>query len=396
MKIAVLGTRGFPGVQGGVEKHCEELYPRLAAMGCDVTVITRAPYIPKEKRKNEWKGVRFVHLWCPRKTAFEAIAHSFMGVLKAASVRPDILHIHSVGPSIFAPMAKTLGLKVITTNHGPDYERAKWGKAARAVLERGERNGALWSDGVIAISRIIKGHIDSKYGKEAFFIPNGVNVPAAAPPAGELKRWGLEPGKYVFTACRFVPEKGLHDLVDAYKAIADPPFKLVIAGDADHETEYSRRLKRLGRETKGVVLTGVLSGGRLSELFSNAGLFVLASYYEGLPIALLEALSYGLPVLVSDIPQHREIPLGDPRYFVKGDVKALSGALARSYSEGITEGEKRRLLEFVRKEYDWDDIASRTLEVYRHVLGGGNGRRAAKKTRPRPGGRPWTRGSGGR
>ncbi|MDL1957460.1 MAG: glycosyltransferase family 4 protein [Candidatus Desulfofervidus auxilii] len=368
MKIAVIGTRGFPRVQGGVEKHCEELYPRLVKLGCKVLVFTRTPYIPFEKRLKEWKGVSFFHLWCPRKKSFEAITHTFLAVLLAKKWNPDILHIHAIGPSLMVPLARALGFKIVMTHHGPDYERAKWGKLAKKVLKIGEKWGVAYSTRIIAISKGIKEHIKIKFGKEAIFIPNGVYIPKIISSGEELRRWELKPKGYVFTACRFVPEKGLHDLIEAYRKLKNPPFKLVIAGDADHETSYSRKLKKIASETPGVVLTGFVSGKRLGELFSNAGLFVLPSYYEGLPIALLEALSYGLPVLVSDIPQHRELPLENYRYFQKGNIADLSKKMVELFDIGISEKEKRKYISLIQNEYNWDKIAEKTLKVYEEVL----------------------------
>jgi len=367
IKVVVLGTRGFPKVQGGVEKHCEELYLRLVKLGCDVTVFVRTPYVPKEKRIKEWQGVKFEYLWCPRKKSLEAITHTLLGALKAKRLSPDILHIHAIGPALIVPLAKAFGMKVVMTHHGPDYERAKWGKLAKAVLKLGERAGVLFSDKVIAISKGIQKLIKEKYGKEAVFIPNGVSIPEIVPPGKTLKRFGLEPRKYVFTACRFVPEKGLHDLIKAYGIIKNPPFKLVITGDADHETEYSKKIKKMASQTDGVVLTGFLSGKPLHELFSNAGLFVLPSYYEGLPIALLEALSYGLPVLVSDIPQHRDIPLGEVRYFKVGDVEILTKCLVSHFKVGISDSERKEYISLIRRDYNWDNIALKTLESYKSL-----------------------------
>ncbi|MGW8180649.1 MAG: glycosyltransferase family 4 protein, partial [bacterium] len=227
-----------------------------------------------------------------------------------------------------------------------------------------ERAGVTYSNAVIAVSKNIAEHIRLTFQRQATYIPNGVNIPPRETGRDELKRWGLIPRKYVFTACRLVPEKGLHDLIEAYRAIKDPSFKLVIAGDADHETDYSRKLKNEASGTAGVVLTGYISGKRLQELFSNAGLFVLPSYFEGLPIALLEALSYGLPVLVSDIPQHKEIPLHEFRYFRTGDSYALSKLLPEAYARGISELEQEENWLFLRKNYDWDNIAAQTLQVY--------------------------------
>ena len=366
-KVFVIGTRGFPNVQGGVEKHCEELYPRLAKLGFNIEVFTRTPYIPAAERLKEWKGIKFIHLWCPRKKSFEAIIHTFLGVMLARLRSPDILHIHAIGPSLLIPLAKCLGMKVVMTHHRPDYEREKWGRFAKIILKAGEVLGTLFADRIIAISKGIEKHLKGRGIKKVVYIPNGVSLPKILQAGETLRKYNVKAAEYIFTACRFVPEKGLHDLINAYGKIKNPDFKLVIAGDADHETDYSRGIKKMAGETEGVVLTGFVSGEPLQELFSNAGLFVLPSYYEGLPIALLEAMSYGLPVLVSDIPQNREVHLPDFRYFSAGDVEKLSVKIVELMKQGISEEEKKQQAEILINEYNWEDIARKTFEVYESI-----------------------------
>ena len=366
LKVFVLGTRGFPNIQGGVEKHCEQLYPRLVKLGCDVTVVARTPYIPKEKRLSEWKGVKFLHLRTPKQKYLETITHTFLGVLLARLSCPDILHIHAVGPALMIPFARVLGLKVVFTNHGPDYRRQKWGAFAKIVLRAGEFSGITSANKVIVISHNIKDTVQKKYGRKSLeCIHNGVTLPEIVPAGNTLKKYGLEQGKYVFNACRFVPEKGLHDLIISYCRIENPPFKLVIAGDADHKTGYSEKIKKLAKKSKNVILTGFISGTPLKELYSNAGLFILPSYYEGLPIVLLEAMSYGLPVLVSNIPAHRELNLPQFRFFPAGDVNKLSVKTVELFKRGISEEEREKQRIMIEKNYNWDRIAEQTLQVYK-------------------------------
>ncbi|MFA5270771.1 MAG: glycosyltransferase family 4 protein [Candidatus Omnitrophota bacterium] len=367
MKVFVLGIRGFPGVQGGIEKHCEELYPRLVKLGCEVVVCTRLPYIKSYQRIKQWQGVSYKHIWAPKKKNFEAIVHTFLGIIIARVNSIKILHIHAVGPAILIPLARLLGMKVIFTHHGSDYQRNKWSKFAKVALRLGEFLGLKFADRVIAISRTNKKFLEEKYGrKDIAYIPNGVTLPQIEPGDEILKKYRLEPNRYVFTACRFVPEKGLHDLVEAYKRINNPELKLVIAGDADHETKYSRKLKKDAQDA-GVVLTGFLSGKPLSELFSNAGLFVLPSYHEGMPIVLLEALSYGLPLLVSDIPPNREISLPEFRYFKAGDINDLSRKIQELIKKGVSQAEKEAYREILDKDYNWDRIAEATYNLFRAV-----------------------------
>lgn len=364
MKVFVLGTRGFPGVQGGIEKHCEELYPRLVKLGCEVVVCTRRSYIRHYERNKQWNGVSYKHVWAPKKKDFESIVHTFLGIIIARLNSIKILHIHAVGPAILTPFAKILGMKVIFTHHGPDYQRKKWRKFAKIVLRLGEYLGLKFADRVVTISRLNKKFLEEKYKrKDIAYIPNGVTLPLFELGLELLKKYGLEPKKYIFTACRFVPEKGLHDLVEAYKKINTQGYKLVIAGDADHETYYSRRLKKDAKDA-GVLLTGFLSGKPLAELYSNAALFVLPSYYEGMPIVLLEALSYGLPLLVSDIQPNREITLPEFRYFKVGDIDSLSIKMQELIKKGISNDEKEAFSKILNKDYNWEKIAESTYNLF--------------------------------
>lgn len=366
MRIFVTGTRGIPDIPGGVEKHAEELYPRLAALGHEVTVCTRTPYVAE--RRGAWKGVRLSHVYAPRRKSLEAIVHTLLAVLLARWRSPDVVHVHAVGPALLVPLARLLGLKVVVTNHGPDYDRQKWGRAAKAVLRLGEKLGGVFAHEVIVISEVIAGIVRRRCGRGSNLIYNGVPLPERAEGTAHLERWKLSPGRYVLAVARLVPEKGLHDLVEAFGR-AGWDGQLVIAGDADHESDYSRSLKAAAAANPRVVLTGYVTGEPLHQLFSHAGLFALPSYHEGLPIALLEALSYGLPVLVSDIPANLEVGLPAERYFPCGDVEALAGRLAALAARGITEAERAELRRQVAEKYDWDRIARETLAVYRKAVG---------------------------
>lgn len=362
MKIVVTGTRGIPDISGGVETHCENLYPRIAAMGHDVTVIRRRCYVTENNRMDTYKGVHLVDLYTPRKKSLEAIIHTFLAVIKAKRLKADVLHVHAVGPSIMVPMARMLGMKVVMTNHGPDYDRGKWGKMAKTVLRTGERWGTKFSNRVIVISTVIADILRNNYGREdTDLIYNGVNVPPPAPSTDYIKSLGLEPGKYIVTIGRFVQEKGFHDLIEAYKRLNLKDIKLAIAGDSDHPDQYSEGLKEQGRQA-GVVFTGFIKGAKLNELGHNAALFVLPSYHEGLPIALLEAMSEQLDVVVSDIPANKISELEEGDFFPVGDVDALAAKIKEKLQRGAT---PRR---YDLSNYDWDKIAAATVKVYEEVV----------------------------
>lgn len=371
MKINVIGIRGFPDIQGGGEKHCEELYPRLVKLGCNVTVFSRAPYFAKGKSLKKWKGVKFIYLWCPRIKSLEAITHTLLASLVCIFKRPDIVHVHNIGPGILVLLLKIARLKVVLTYHSVNYEHQKWGKFAKIVLKVSEFVSVKFADKIIVISTVIKDLLKNKYGREDLeLIFNGVNFPEKISTTKILEKYGLSSSRYVFAVARFTREKGLHDLITAYRKIKNAEFKLVITGDADHESTYSREIKTLARKSKRIILTGFISGNPLTELFSNAGLFVLPSYYEGLPIALLEAMSYGIPALISDIPANKEMPLPEFRFFPVGNIDKLSEKMIELFEYGISKEEKQRQQEVLARDYNWDKIAKQTFKVYEKVEGG--------------------------
>lgn len=358
MKIAVTGLRGIPGVMGGVETHCEEMLPRVKhiAPDAEITVFARAPYV--SQARYAYRGVNVVAVASPRSVSAEAIVSTFNAILAARRAGADMVHIHAIGPALLAPMARLLGLRVVVTHHGEDYNRAKWGRFARIMLRLGERLGTGWANQVIAVSPSLAERLRRKFpraAKRIAYIPNGApHLPEGA--ADVLTRLGVEPGRYLLAVGRLVPEKGLHDLIEAH-GLAGDPRKLVIAGGADHASPYSRALLERASET--VIFAGLQDRASLRALYENAALFVMPSYHEGLPIAALEAASCATPMLLSDIQPNRDLGLKAEHYFPVGDVPALAAALGRPAAEfGVDAASFRR-------RFDWDEIAISTSEVYR-------------------------------
>ena len=364
MKIVVTGTRGIPNIMGGVETHCEELFPRIVKRGFDVTVIRRTNYVKDDLKV--WKGVKLVNINSPKKKSFEAIIHTFRAINEAKRLGADILHIHAIGPTLLVPYAKLRGMKVVFTHHGPDYDRDKWGFAAKTMLKLGERMGCMFANEVIVISDVIRNLIKRKYNRvnHVHLIYNGVSQPEICDYPGYFEELGIEKGKYILGMCRFVPEKNLHHLIEAYAKVKEKnpntDIKLVLAGDTDFEDDYSRNLKEMARKN-GVVLTGFIKGRKLHSLLTNCLCYCLPSSHEGLPIALLEAMSYGVKVIVSDIPANLEVRLDEDDYFHVEDVDALADKLTMVMERPLEH------VEYDMRKYDWDKIADQVANVYNGI-----------------------------
>ena len=365
MKICIAGLRGIPDVMGGVETHCQELFPRLKRLDMrhEYTVLARKPYV--RPGPYEYSRIKVVPLPCWRSKYFEAASNALLAVFYARFViRADVFHVHAIGPALFAPLARMLGMRLIVTHHGKDYDRGKWNRFAKGFLRLGERCAVLSADRVIAVSPSLAADLKRRYPKHAeriSYIPNGVSTPADdTPPESDLgKRFGLEMGKYVLTVGRLVPEKGFHELIAAFQGLNNKGLKLVIAGKADHEDAYSASLMRAASDN--IVFTGFQNGAALRWLYANASLFVLPSHHEGLPIAALEAASLGTPVLLSDIAANTDLGLPHGHYFPVGDVEALRAKLYSDHRKLQPDRER------IARRFNWDAIASATANVYAHV-----------------------------
>ncbi|HWG75609.1 MAG TPA: glycosyltransferase family 4 protein [Steroidobacteraceae bacterium] len=362
LRIMVTGLRGIPHVQGGVETHAAELYARLAKLGAEVTVIGRKSHRPRNIG-DHWNGIRLHWLWSPGGRGFEAAIHTILAVLCAGIRRPDVLHIHAVGPSIAVPLAKILGLRVVVTHHGQDYLREKWRGPEKALIRLGELFAVRFSDALISVSSSVQAALRAQHGREATWIPNGVS--AQPMPAGNalLDKYQLTRQHYVVQVSRLVPEKRQLDLIHAFRAAQLPGWKLVLVGGAPASDPYAAAVHALAAGDDSIVCTGTLAAPEAHELLAGAGAFVLPSSHEGLPIALLEAIAYGVPSLASDIPGNREIGLDAEGYFAVGDTETLAARLRTLASSADARATAVSRYAEIRSRFDWDEIAQSTIAV---------------------------------
>lgn len=356
MKILVTGIRGIPHIGGGIETHCQQLYPRLCKIGYDITIVNRKHYCSKTIK--HYKGVHICQITTPHIKGFEALMHTLLSVFYARLKCFKYIHIHAIGPSLAVPLAKMLGLKVIVTNHGPDYKRKKWGIFSKCILKLGEYWGTKFADKIIVVSPYIKHLLQNKYKRSDIqVIYNGITKPKKSKNKQYLYNLGLKEKSYILAVGRFVPEKGFGDLINAFSHLENMNIQLVLVGDTHHKSRYSMELMQKAR-AKGCILTGFIRGDRLNQIYTNARLFVLPSYHEGMPISLLEAMSYNLDVLASDIQANKEIKLPPDCYFKCGNIKDLKDNILKKLQSKVL------IHNDIIKKFNWQTIAQKTAGVY--------------------------------
>ena len=378
MKIAMLGHKRIPSREGGVEIVVEELAKRMVSLGNSVIVYNRkgkhVSGITEENvnntKKYRYKGIEVSTVWTLPNKSLNAIVYSFFATIKAMCSDVDVIHFHAEGPCAMLPLAKLSGKRCVATIHGLDWQRAKWGGFATRFLLFGEKMAARYADEVIVLSKGVQEYFNETYQRQTTMIPNGVNYSVYREPQIIREKYKLQKEGYLLFLARLVPEKAVHTLIEAYEK-SDVDMPLVIAGGSSHTSEYEARIHTMAKSSsKKIIVTGFVQGRELEELYSNCALYILPSEIEGMPLSLLEAMSYGCLCLTSDIKENTDVTGECGLHFKTGDVDSLIQVLNEIVLElkALRKSEPFRdsyIQQYILAKYDWNDVVKRTLNCYK-------------------------------
>lgn len=371
LKIAMLGHKRIPSNEGGVEVVVEALCARMAALGHSVTCYNRAGHHVSGAEHelpagSVYRGIRLVTVPTLERKGFAAVISSFFAAVRSAFGSYDVVHIHAEGPAFFCWLPKLFGKRVIVTVHGLDWQREKWnGGIASKFIHLGERVAVRFADEIIVLSENVRQYFLDTYGRATRFIPNGVSAPTLESPRLIADKWGLQKDGYILYLGRIVPEKGETYLIEAFKQVKTEK-KLVIAGGSSDTERYLRQLQNLAAGDDRILFTGFVQGKLRDELYSNAYVYTLPSDLEGMPLSLLEAMSYGNCCLVSDIPECAEVVEDKAVLFRKSNVDDLRQKLQTLCDQPETASQyKANAAQFILNKYGWDDVVDKTLALYR-------------------------------
>lgn len=368
----MFGHKRVPSCDGGIEVVVEELSSRMAAEGHKVVLYNRkSRHVSGTKngpeKLSEYKGAVLKEVLTIDKAGFAAVSSSFFAALNCAFGRYDVVHVHAEGPAAMCWLLKLFGEKVIVTIHGLDWQRAKWGGFASRYIRFGEKMSARYADRIIVLSNSARRYFRDTYDVDAVFLPNGVEKPILRPADRITVQWGLRKDDYVLFLGRIVPEKGIRYLIEAFKNVKTDK-KLVIAGSASDTENFAADIERLAQDDKRIIFTGFVQGELKDELYSNAYVYTLPSDLEGMPLGLLEGMSYGNCCLTSDIDECVEVVEDQAVVFRKSDISDLREKLQLLCDEPQTvEKYRKDAAAFIISKYDWNDITDRTLSLYSSV-----------------------------
>ena len=371
LNIAMLGHKRIPSNEGGVEVVVEALSAGLAERGHSVTCYNRAGHHVSGAEHelatgSVYRGVRLVTVPAPERKGLAALVSSFFASVCVAFGNYDVVHIHAEGPAFFCWLPKLFGKRVVVTVHGLDWQREKWkGGFGSKYIHMGERAAVRFADEIIVLSENVRQYFLDTYGRTTHFIPNGVSAPTVESPRLIEEKWGLQKDSYILYLGRIVPEKGETYLIEAFKQVKTDK-KLVIAGGSSDTDSYLAALRDMAAEDARILFTGFVQGQLKDELYSNAYVYTLPSDLEGMPLSLLEAMSYGNCCLVSDIPECTEVVEDQAVHFRKSDVEDLRQKLQTlcDHPEMVSDY-KKNAAGFILNKYGWDDVVEKTLALYR-------------------------------
>ena len=370
MKIAMIGHKRIPSREGGVEIVVEELATRLVNKDCKVDVYNRkgnnvADKNIKTQKLKEYKGTRIITVPTINKKGIDALLYSFFATVRALFGKYDCIHYHAEGSCGMLWILHLFSIRTVVTIHGLDWQRSKWGGFASKYIKFGEKCAAKYADEIIVLSKSVQQYFKETYNRETHFIPNGVNKPEVKEPKIIKEKYGLKKENYILFLARIVPEKGLDYLLEAYKNIKTD-MKLVIAGGASHTNSYYDEVVAKAKQDERIVLTGFVQGEELQELYSNCYLYCLPSDVEGMPISLMEAMSYGRRCLTSDIEENTQVTGNYGMSFKKSDVEDLKKRFEEAISSDASEKwhKSEEISNYILEKYDWEKVVEETKILY--------------------------------
>jgi glycosyltransferase involved in cell wall biosynthesis len=373
MKIAVIGAKGLPPKQGGIEHYCAEVYPRMAAQGHCVDLFARSSYTNCSWFDHyDYWGVRVISLPDWRLRGLDALMTSALGAIASCAQQYDIVHFHALGPSLFTCLPKiTTSAKVVVSCQGLDWQRAKWGNFSSRLILMGEKAAVRFAHGLIVVSKDLKSYFLQTYERDTVYIPNApASYSASDPNFSYGTALGLTKGRYILFLGRLVPEKRPDLLIEAFRALKPAGWKLVLAGGVSDTRSFAAKLLETVANDQDILFAGELQRSRLWEIVRGAGLFVLPSDVEGLPLAMLEAMREGIPVLASNIPAHQQL-ISDRHgmLFTAGNLDSCITSLDWAINHPIEMAAMaKNAQKYVQLQYSWDHITSETLKLYTTIL----------------------------
>jgi glycosyltransferase involved in cell wall biosynthesis len=375
LKIAMIGHKRIPSREGGVEIVVHELATRMVLSGHRVDAYNRAGHpvsgehdaFDSAASRKEYRGIRIITIPTFQTGSLNALVYSLLATLRALFGQYDVIHYHAEGPCAMIWIPHLLRMRTVATIHGLDWQRSKWGGLASKYLKFGERIAARYADELIVLSKNVQNYFLSEYGRTAEYIPNGIARCDKRDDTVIRNKYGLTQDSYILFLARIVPEKGLHYLIDAFQKI-DTGKKLVIAGGSSHTDDYLSAIRQKASEDPRIVMTGFIQGDELESIFSNAYLYVLPSDVEGMPISLLEAMSYGNCCLVSDIAENAEVVGERAVCFRRGDVIDLAEKMSWLLENpDIAHAFRQSASAYICSKYNWDDVVEKTVKLYKHA-----------------------------
>ena len=371
LKIAMIGHKVVPSRRGGIELVLTTLCPLLVKRGHKVVCYNRSgdkvenEYVGTVK-KCRYQGVYLKNVLTINKKGLAAMSSSFFASIQAAVGKYDVIHYHAEGPCAMMWIPKLFRKRCVATVHGLDWQREKWQNGfGSKYIKFGEKILAKYADEVIVLSKGVQQYFKDTYGRDTVFIPNGVTRPKKRNPKLITAKYGLQGNDYFCALARLTEEKGIHYLIEAYQKIKTDK-KLLIAGDTSDTDDYVKRLKDMAKGNPNIIFTGFVSGELLDEIYSNAYVYILPSNLEGMPLSLLEAMSYGNAVIGSSIPEITDVVEDKAVIFEKSNVNDLAEKMQMLEDKPeLVKKYQEEAADYICSKYDWEEVADRTIELYR-------------------------------
>lgn len=365
MKIVYIASRSINEI-GGIETYMKNLLPKLSDKGYEIVLYTEGGFF----LNSEYRGIEIIEV--------PAIKSKFLNKIMIGAISTihsilfnrnvDIYHYNANAAALLSFVPNLLGKKVVYQGHGLEWKRAKWSGIMQNIIQYLDDFVILTNNNITMVSDEQSEYIKSHYNKNSITINSGVDISDVVYDKDTLNQYGLEEESYILYLGRLVPEKKADILIDSFIKLNDKNLKLVIAGDDPNELEYIKSLKEKANGQKNIYFLGSVYGDNKNALLQYCKIFCIPSELEGLPITLLEAMSYERLCIASDIQANKEALSSYGTYFNVNDSESLVRAISyankeyESLSTMRVEAKKR-----ISENFTWDIISEKFDSYYNSI-----------------------------
>lgn len=364
MKIAIIGSRGYPYVYSGYETFVKELSERLVRKGIDTTIYCHKNLF--KKRPEKINNINLVYIAGFKSKYLSQFFHSFFSFVHCIFNKPDLILAVNVANGPFGIISKIFKIPTLINVDGLEWKRPKWKGLGSLYFKLAAKTATIFFDIIINDSEEMRKIYLNQFKIDSKVISYG--SPEITNHNNQLSNFGLNELEYFLVVGRLIPDNNVDLIIDGFLK-SNTNKKLVIVGDVPYNDRFSKKIKKISNER--IFMTGYINDPNvLYELYVKSYAYIHGHEFGGTNPTMIKALAYGTAILALDTPFNNEMLQKEKFgfYFSKdsNSIKSLIELMDNDISR--IKFMKQNSHKGITKKYDWDCITESYIKVFNSLL----------------------------